>query len=82
MRSTQLSIHRDRILVLRAREDLVARDFEIPPEPAANETSRSELVRDARVEADASEIEEEPSLDLAGIDHAFVTTERNLECRV
>ena len=66
----------------RAREDLAAGDFEIAPEAAAHETGGGELMRDARVEADAGEIEEQPALDLAGIDHALASAERDLERRL
>src|SRR4030095_13381542 len=82
VRSTQFATHRDRILVPRAPEDLVAGNFEIATEAATHETRGGELMRDPRVEADAGEIEEEPALDLARIDHAFVSAERDLECRM
>ena len=66
---------------VRAKISLLG-NFEIATEAAAYETGCGELVRDARVESDAGEIEEEPALDLARIDHAFVAAERDLECRM
>ncbi len=80
--STQLTVHGDRGLVPRACEDLIAGDLEIASEAAARQPGGGKLMRDARVEADAGKIEEEPALDLASIDHSFVSAKRDCKGRL
>ena len=47
-------------------EQLARGDLEVAQEPATHQAVRRELVRDARVEADAGDVEEQPAVELAG----------------
>ena len=76
---TALAVGDDRVVVRLVGEELLRGDLEIAQEAAPHEAARREPVRDAGVEADAGDVEEQASVDLPGVDAPLAAGERDVE---
>src|SRR5207302_9106084 len=61
-------------------EQLAQRDGDVTREAAPREAVGGEVMRDARVQPDAGNVEEQAAIDLARVDDTVVSVQRDLEC--
>src|SRR5205085_663654 len=73
------SWRRNRQVIRLIPDQLAERDAHVSREAALLEAVRGERVRDARIKSDPRDVEEEPVVDLTGVDGAFLTVERELQ---